>query len=61
VPLAECLGTFFLAPPQPACPRPAVTPTEAVLDQLPGIAVTVRGHELVELLRPAYSALAEQP
>jgi uncharacterized Zn finger protein len=60
-PLAECLGTFFLATPQPACRRPAATPPDAVLDQLPGISVTVRGHELVELLRPAYNALAQQP
>jgi hypothetical protein len=48
IPLAECLGTFFLATPQPACPPPAATPTDAVLDQLPGIAVTVCGQELGE-------------
>ena len=48
IPLAECLGTFFLATPQPACPPPAATPTDAVLDELPGIAVTVCGQELGE-------------
>ena len=57
VPLADCLDTFFLASPQTTCPRPAETPTDAVLDQLPGIAVTVRGRQLGELLRPAYRAL----
>jgi uncharacterized Zn finger protein len=58
VPLADCLGMFFLATPQPASTRPAQTPTDAVLDQLPDIDVTVRGQQVGELLRPAYRALA---
>jgi hypothetical protein len=30
-----------------------VTPPDALLDKLPATGVTVRGHDLVELLRPA--------
>lgn len=57
VPLADCLDTFFLAVPLPPCPPPAATAADALLDQLPTTGVSVRGHELVELLRPAYRAM----
>ncbi|MDN5932667.1 MAG: SWIM zinc finger family protein, partial [Pseudonocardia sp.] len=53
-PLADCLDRFFLAAPQPAGPPPATTPPDALLDQLPAAGVTVRGHDLAELLRPVY-------
>src|SRR5262249_47993820 len=50
-------------PSTPARPRPAprrrrAAATTALLDQLPDVAVTVRGQILPDLLRPAYLALA---
>ncbi|GAA1282319.1 SWIM zinc finger family protein [Pseudonocardia aurantiaca] len=36
----------------------AHTPPDAILDQVPDFAITVRGEHLTELLRPAYRALA---
>ncbi|MGQ0576801.1 MAG: SWIM zinc finger family protein [Pseudonocardia sp.] len=56
-PLADCLDSFFRAAPLPAAPPPAVTESDALLDQVPDPGVTVRGHDLVELLRPAYRTL----
>nr|WP_246220866.1 SWIM zinc finger family protein [Phytoactinopolyspora mesophila] len=57
VPLTECLDSFFAAP-RPAPRRtPVPAPSDAVLDQLPAIGVTVRDISLVDLLRPAYRAL----
>jgi hypothetical protein len=53
--------TFFFATSRPPCPRPATTSADAVLDQLPGMAVPGRRQELVELLGPAYNALFPQP
>lgn len=58
VPLAECLDTFFLATALPACPPPTPTEPDALLDQVPDPGVSVQGHGLVDLLRPAYRALA---
>jgi uncharacterized Zn finger protein len=57
-PLADCLDQFFT--PQADLPPPPAptTSTLALLDQLPDLAVTVRGRRLVELLQPAYQALA---
>jgi uncharacterized Zn finger protein len=60
VPLADCLDTFFLATRQPTGPPPAASPADTLLDQLPATGVVVRGHDLVELLRPVYRALDRQ-
>lgn len=57
VPLADCLDAFFVAAPLPAGVAPAVTEPDALLDQIPDLGLSVRGHDLVELLRPIYRAL----
>ncbi|MDF3311939.1 SWIM zinc finger family protein [Rhodococcus sp. T2V] len=56
-PLADCLDTYYCMHTAPPAPRPPSTSATAILDQLPDIAVAVRGRPLVELLRPAYQAL----
>ncbi|TDD66351.1 hypothetical protein E1262_22370 [Jiangella aurantiaca] len=58
IPLADCLDTFFTCP--GAIPRhnPARAASDALLDQLPTIDVTVRGQSVVEVLRPLYVTLA---
>jgi uncharacterized Zn finger protein len=57
--LADCLDDFF----RPAAGLPPLaapaTPPDAVLDQLPSVRLRVRDHELADLLRPVYRALAE--
>lgn len=56
-PLADCLSSYFERQadiPAPNCP---VTSSTALLDQLPDVAVAVRGRGLIEILRPAYAAL----
>jgi hypothetical protein len=62
VPLADCLGSFFaLAAPLPVTSPPAAS-SALVLDQVPPLALTVRGQPLTGLLRPAYLAfLAHGP
>ncbi|GAA3235822.1 SWIM zinc finger family protein [Pseudonocardia petroleophila] len=59
-PLADLLDTYFVAGPglgeRIAGPR---TPSDALLDQVPEFPVAVRGASVVELLRPAYQALAD--
>jgi len=59
-PLAELLDRFFVAGAEPAVrlAGPA-TPPDALLDQVPELAVDVRGHRVTDLLRPAYHALAD--
>jgi uncharacterized Zn finger protein len=56
VPLADCLGSYFA----PAAPLPVTSPPAAssasVLDQVPPLALAVRGQPLTGLLRPAYAA-----
>jgi uncharacterized Zn finger protein len=58
--LGDRLDAFFA----PAAPiptyRPAELPPDAVLRQLPPVAVEVRGVPLVELLRPAYLRMTLQ-
>src|SRR6476620_4850610 len=58
--LGDRLDSFFA----PAAPipthRPSELPPDAVLRQLPPVAVEVRGVPLVELLRPAYSRMTLQ-
>jgi uncharacterized Zn finger protein len=56
--LADYLDRYFAPPaPLPTLAAPAA-PVGAVLDELPP-ALSVRGRPLVDLLRPAYRALAE--
>lgn len=59
-PLGDVLDAFFVAGPGlgERLTGPA-TPSDALLDQVPGFPVAVRGGSVVELLRPAYRALAE--
>ncbi|MCX2929031.1 SWIM zinc finger family protein [Mycobacterium sp. CVI_P3] len=56
--LADCLDSFFVR--QNAIPvsRPPVSASTALLDELPEVAVNVRGRGLAELLRPGYAGLA---
>jgi uncharacterized Zn finger protein len=57
--LADVLDTFFVAGPgvadRLAGPR---TPPDALLDQMPAFPIAVRGEQVLDLLRPAYRALA---
>jgi uncharacterized Zn finger protein len=58
--LADCLDDYF----RPAAGLPGMpsipTSPDAVLDQLPGVELSVGGRPLDELLRPVYYALVEQ-
>jgi uncharacterized Zn finger protein len=56
-PLEECLDTFFALQGELPAPAPWVTGPDALLGQLPEIAVAVRGRPLADLLRPAYLVL----
>ncbi|MPZ73960.1 MAG: hypothetical protein GEU74_12145 [Nitriliruptorales bacterium] len=56
-PLADYLDSYFVAQPIRRAPTPPPTSSTALLDQLPDIALAVRGRELTDLLRPAYQAL----
>jgi len=63
--LADVLGSFFTAGPglaDAARTRAAgpVTPSDALLGQVPEFPIAVRGHAVTELLRPAYRALGGQ-
>src|SRR6476646_3755573 len=58
--LGDRLDSFFV-PEAPITPyRPAELPPDAVLRQLPPVAVEVRGVPLAELLRPAYLRMTLQ-
>lgn len=54
VPLTELLDVFYVSPAGVPARGGAVSGA-VLLDQLPPVAVTVRGRSLVEALRPAYS------
>jgi uncharacterized Zn finger protein len=55
-PLADCLDSYFeLAAPIPPTQPPTST-AGSVLDQVPGLPVTLSGQRLEDLLRPAYAA-----
>ncbi|MGA9360598.1 MAG: hypothetical protein WBW75_22160, partial [Mycobacterium sp.] len=58
-PLTDCLDSYFIRRADIPSPSPRVTSSTALLDQLPDVAVAVRGRPLVEMLRPAYAALGE--
>jgi uncharacterized Zn finger protein len=59
VPLTSLLGTYFVTQGPMPVGSPPVTPSAAMLDQLPAVDVAVRGRALTELLRPAYEAFGE--
>jgi uncharacterized Zn finger protein len=56
-PLADCIDSYFAPQGEVRFPPPPATPTTALLDQVPDLAVTVGGRTLTELLLPAYQAL----
>jgi uncharacterized Zn finger protein len=56
-PLADCLDSYFAPQTEIRTPSPPATSSSALLDQLPDIALTIRGQSLTELLRPAYLTL----
>jgi len=60
VPLADCLDSYFRL--QAAIPRgnPPQTSSDSLLDQLPVPDLSIRGTNIVELLRPAYLALGQE-
>jgi uncharacterized Zn finger protein len=60
-PLADCLDSYFTRPAGLPTTRPATSYGVSLLDQVPPVDVTVRGYTVIELLRPAYLALAEHP
>ena len=61
VPLADCLGSFFAMPaPLPVTSPPAAS-SASVLDQVPPLTLTLRGHPIADLLRPAYDSFANPP
>jgi hypothetical protein len=55
--LADCLDSFLVRQNDIPVSRPSVSASTALTDELPEVAVTVRGRGLVELLRPAYAGL----
>ena len=57
-PLDECLDTYFLPATELPRPSPPRTPPDALLDQLPELGLTVRRHDVLDLLRPVYRTLA---
>ncbi|MEV6226753.1 SWIM zinc finger family protein [Saccharopolyspora shandongensis] len=60
-PLSECPETFWSAPESPAAPAtPGTEPTapDALLDELDPLPVQIGDESAVELLRPAYRAMA---
>lgn len=59
VPLADLLDSYFTALAAIPPPMPALTPSDALLDQLPPSDLTIRGSGVIDLLRPAYVALGE--
>lgn len=60
-PLADCLDSFFMRQNTIPVSAPPVASSAALLDQLPDIAVAVRGRALVEVLRPAYLSFDARP
>lgn len=58
-PLQDCLDNYFELQGRLPAAGPHATSTTALLDQLPPVDTTLRGHNLPSLLRPAYQALGE--
>lgn len=64
--LTDVMDTFFDCGPAPglggAAPLHAPrTPIDALLDQAPPLAITAGGENVIDLLRPVYQALGEEP
>ncbi len=57
VPLADCLDAFYTLQAQAPPAAPVSAPSDALLDQVPALEVTVRGADLVDVLRAAYVRL----
>jgi hypothetical protein len=51
---------FYAGPGLPELPVGPRTPPDALLDQVPALPLAVRGHDVVELLRPLYRALGDE-
>lgn len=58
--LEDRLDSFFALQAELPATSPARNDSTALLDQLPAVEMDVRGHQLVELLRPAYVAFGER-
>jgi uncharacterized Zn finger protein len=58
-PLTDRLDSYFSLQADLPATRPATSPGGGLLDQIPPVDVTLRGHTVIELLRPAYLALAD--
>ncbi len=62
VPLTDCLETYFTAQAElPAGMPVGSAPSDALLDQVPPVPVTIRGAGLQDLLRAAYVRLGQEP
>lgn len=55
-PLTDCLDSYFRLQADLPVTRPATNGSTGPLDQVPTVDITVRGHPIAELLRPAYLA-----
>jgi hypothetical protein len=59
--LADVLDRFFVPAANVDAPLAGPrTPPDALLDQIPELAVQVRGERVTDLLRPAYRALGDR-
>jgi uncharacterized Zn finger protein len=58
--LSDVLDTFYTAPRPAAAPSPAAVAVDSLLEQLPANGITVRGRDVVDLLRPVYRALGDR-
>jgi uncharacterized Zn finger protein len=58
-PLGACLDTYFALQAGLPVRGPAPTASDALLSQLPAIDLSVRGANVVDLLRPVYQVLGE--
>lgn len=57
--LADCLGSYFSVAGEIPPASPPATASGSLLEQLPPLAVTVRGYAVAELLQPAYAAFGD--
>jgi len=53
-PLEDCLSSYFALQGELPMPSPHATSNTSLLDQMPPVDTTLRGHSLPDLLRPAY-------
>jgi uncharacterized Zn finger protein len=57
-PLTDCLDSYFSMQAEPPTTRSATSPGTGLLDQIPPLDLRLREHTILDLLRPAYLALA---